>query len=431
MRTCLATMIVAAAIAAPPGAAVQGYPSDERLAQLIQEALANNPSVRQAFAEYQGALHRVPQVSALPDPSLSVTQYARSIETRAGPQQRTLTVSQVFPGFGKRSAKGQIAAKAAAELDERYQARRSEVSNQVKRAYFELGYVDAALDLSREDGQLLDHFEELARRRYAQGFGQQADVVRLQVRITQTLNDRETLARQRVDLEAWLNSICARPPDTPVAQVRLGELRQVRLELDSLAEVGRRHRPELRAAFRRLEGREMGVQLARKQFRPDFTAGVSWGNVRARGTPPGGVALPINGKDAYGVTIGMSLPLRRGKYDAGVRAAAESVVAAREAYRASANVMESQIRSLSFRLQTAQRQIGLFQNTLLPQAEQAFNATREAYSNGGLEVVSLLDVQRMLLDVRLGLVRLRTDYLNALADLELAIGTEVPARDPA
>lgn len=431
MRTCLATTIVAAVIAAPHSVAVQGHSSDERLAQLIEEALANNPSVRQAFAEYQAARHRVPQVTALPDPSLSMTQYARSIETRAGPQERTLTVSQVFPGFGKRSAKGQIASKAAAELDERYQAQRSEVSNQVKRAYFELGYVDAALDLSREDGQLLDHFEELARRRYAQGFGQQADVVRLQVRITQTLNDRETLARQRVDLEAWLNSIRARPPDTPVAEVRLGGLRQVQLDLGSLAEVGRRHKPELRAAFRRLEGREMGVQLARRQFRPDFTAGVTWGNVRARGALPGGVALPSNGKDAYGVTVGMSLPLRRGKYDAGVRAAAESVVAAREAYRASANVMESQIRSLSFRLQTVQRQIRLFEDTLLPQAEQAFNATREAYSNGGLEVVSLLDVQRMLLDVRLGLVRLRTDYLNALADLELAIGAEVPAKDPA
>ena len=431
MRICLATTLVAALIAAPQSGAVQGHASDERLARLVEEALANNPSVRQAFAEYQAALHRVPQVTALPDPSLSVTQYARSIETRAGPQQRTLTVSQVFPGFGKRSAKGQIAAKAAAELDERYQAQRSEVSNQVKRAYFELGYVDAALDLSREDGQLLDHFEELARRRYAQGFGQQADVVRLQVRITQTLNDRETLARQRVDLEAWLNSTRARPPDTPVAEVRLGELRQVRLDLGSLADVGKRHKPELRAAFRRLEGREMGVQLARKQFRPDFTAGVTWGNVRARGALPGGVVLPSNGKDAYGVTVGMSLPLRRGKYDAGVRAAAESVVAARQAYRASVTVMESQIRSLSFRLETVQRQIRLFRDTLLPQAEQAFNATREAYSNGGLEVVSLLDVQRMLLDVRLGLVRLQTDYLNALADLELAIGTEVPAKDPA
>jgi outer membrane protein TolC len=418
-------------IAAPQSGAVQGHTRDERLAELIEEALANNPSVRQAFAEYQAALHRVPQVTALPDPSLSVTQYARSIETRAGPQERTLTVSQVFPGFGKRAAKGQIASKAAAELDERYQARRAEVSNQVKRAYFELAHVDAALDLSREDAQLLDHFEELARRRYAQGFGQQADVVRLQVRITQTLNDRETLARQRVDLEASLNSIRARPPDTPVATVRLGEFRQVHLDPGRLAETGRRHKPELRAAFRRLEAREMGIQLARRQFRPDFTAGVTWGNVRARAALPGGVALPSNGKDAYGVTVGMSLPLRRGKYDAGVRAAAESVVAAREAYRASTNVMESQIRSLSYRLQTLQRQVRLFEDTLLPQAEQAFNATREAYSNGGLEVVSLLDVQRMLLDVRLGLVRLRTDYLNAVADLELAIGAEVPARDPA
>ena len=431
MRICVATAIVAAITVAPQCAAVLGTESDERLVRLIEEALENNPSVRQAFSEYQAALYRIPEVTALPDPSLSFTQFARSVETRVGPQERTLTVSQVFPGFGKRAAKGQIASKAAAERDENYQAKRSEVTNQVKRAYFELGYVDIALALSREDEQLLDHFEELARRRYAQGFGLQADVVRLQVRISHALNDREALARQRVDLEAWLNSLRARPPDTPLAEVRLGEIRQVQLDPQSLAELGRRNKPELRAAFRHLEGREMGVQLARRQFRPDFTAGVTWGNVRARQAMPSGVAVPSNGKDAYGVTLGMSLPLRRGKYDAGVRAAVESATAAREAYRASANVMESEIRSLSFRLQTILRQIQLFDGTLLPQAEQAFDATREAYSNGGLGVISLLDVQRMLLDVRLGLARLRTDYLNALADLERAIGARVPEKDPA
>ena len=431
MRTCLAAATVAATAAISLIGAVRDHSRDERLAQLIEEALANNPSVRQAFSEYQAALHRVAEVTALPDPNVSFTQYARSIETRAGPQERTLTVSQVFPGFGKRSAKGQIASKSAAERDEHYQAKRAEITHQVKRAYFELGYVDAALALNREDEQLLDYFEELARRRYAQGFGLQSDVVRLQVQITQAHNDREALARQRVDLEAWLNSLRALPPDMPIAAVRLAEIPDVQLDLDSLAKVGRRSKPELRAAFLHLEGREMGIQLARKQFRPDFTAGVTWGNVRARNTMPGGVELPTNGKDAYGVTLGMSLPLRRGKYDAGVRAAVESAAAAREAYRASANVMDSQIRSLSFRLQTVRRQLQLFQGTLLPQAEQSFTATREAYSNGGLGVISLLDVQRMLLDVRLGLARLRADYMNALADLERAIGAEVPEKDPA
>ncbi len=417
-----AALMVAAAASAPT---VTTY-GDERLAELIREAQENNPNVRRAFAEYQAAVHRVPQAAALPDPSFSVTQYVRAIETRVGPQQRMLAFSQVFPGIGKRAAKGQVAAKFAAERDELHQAERAEIARQVKRVYFEMGFVDRAIGLSREDEELIGHFEELARRRYAQGFGLQADVVRLQAQLTQARNRREQLARQRVDLEASLNSLLDRPADTPVAEVRPGEIPDARLDHERLAEIGRRRRPELRAALLRLEGREKGIQLARRQFRPDFTAGVTWGNVWARGNPDVGMPLPGNGKDVYGVTFGMTLPIFRGKYDAEVREAAESFTAARQAYRSAANGMDSAIRSLSFRIQTIRRQINLMEGTLLPQAEQAFISTESAYSNGALAVISLLDVQRVLLDVRLGLARLRTDYMNALADLERAIGTALP-----
>lgn len=407
-----------------------GTHGDGRLAALIAEALENNPRVQQAFAEYQAALHRVPQVAALPDPRLSLTQYARTIETRVGPQQRMLTVSQEFPGPGKRAAKSQVASKAAAAMDELYQAERAEIVRQVKKAYFALGYVDRAIRLNREDERLLEHFEEVARNRYARGFGLQGDVVRLQAQITHALSLREQLTRQRVDLEALLNSIRDTPTDTRISEVALPALPHVRLDSERLAAIGRREKPELKAAFLRIEEREKGVQLARRQFRPDFTLGVAWGNVRARGLGVLDVPLLQNGKDAYGVTVAMTLPLYRRKYDAGIREASEAFSSARAAYRNAANGMEAEVRSVTFKMETIARQIDLFENALVPQAEQALQSTRAAYSNGTLGVVSLLDVQRMLLDVRLGLARLHADYFDAMADLERAIGSAVPEEDP-
>lgn len=402
---------------------------DRQLGEILDEALANNPRVLQSFAEYQAALHRIPQATALPDPSFSVTQYARSIETRVGPQERSLGITQVFPGFGKLAAKGQLESKAAAAKDELYQAARAEVARQTKAAYFDLGFVDLAADLNREDEALIEQFEDLAQRRYSQGFGLLADVVRLQAQLTQARNRREQLVRRRVDLEARLNSLRDLPADTPVGRIRLAELPSPRLDLRELIEIGRKSQPDLRASFLHVEGREKGVHLARREFRPDFTAGVTWGNILARPDLAPGMPVPSNGKDVYAVTFGMTLPVFRAKYDAGVREAAERLAAAKAAYRSAANEMEAAIRSASFHIETIARQVKLFESTLLPQAEQAFQSTRDAYAAGLLGASGLLDVQRVLLDARLGLARLRADYWQALADLERAIGSPVPLEE--
>ena len=419
-------LVAGLALATTTPSGTYGSHGDERLQGLIDEALQNNPRVLQAFADYQASRHRVPQAIALPDPTVSVTQFARTVETRVGPQQRMLAISQSIPGLGKRAAKGQLASKASAVSDELYHAVRAEVVLRVKHAYYDLGFLDRALAASRQDKALLEHFEEIARRRYAQGFGLQGDALRLQAQITQAVHRRQQLLGQRIDLEATLNALRDAPADTPIAEVRLADLPDLEMEAESLAEIGRQARPEVRAAFLKIEETEKMVHLARIRHRPDFSVGLTWGNIRARGVQLAGMPIPGDGKDTYGVSVGLSLPIFRSKYDAGVREAAERLAAARFAYRDSAAEMELEIRSVSFRIETIGRQLDLFESALVPQAEQALQSTEAAYSNGTVEVTGLLDIQRMLLDVQLGLARLQADYLKAVADLERAIGSPVP-----
>ena len=420
-------LVAALALAAAPPLHTYATHGDGRLEALIEEALQSNPEVLRAFADYQAALHRVPQATAVPDPSLTATQFARTVETRVGSQQRMLALSQSIPGVGKRAAKGQLASKAAAVSDELYRATRAEVVLRVKHAYYDLGFLDRALSASQEDEALLEHFEEIARRRYAQGFGLQGDVLRLQAQITNAIHRRQQLLAQRVDLEAVLNALRDVPADTPVAEVLFADLPSLNLDRDSLVEIARREKPEIRAAFLHIEEREKSMHLARIQHRPDFTVGLTWGNIRARGATAAEMAIPGDGKDSYAFSFGLTLPLFRGKYDAAIREAAEQYAAARFAYRDSARRMESDVRAVSFRIETIGRQLDLFERALVPQAEQALRSTESAYSNGTVEVTGLLDSQRALLDVQLGLARLQADYLKAVADLERTIGSGVPS----
>ena len=57
-------------------------------------------------------------MTALPDPMVTFTQAIRSVETRVGPQDNAVMLSQAFPWFGKLDLKGQMAVKAAAAAAE-------------------------------------------------------------------------------------------------------------------------------------------------------------------------------------------------------------------------------------------------------------------------------------------------------------------------
>ena len=404
---------------------------DARLESLIVDALERSPDVQQSFSHYQAALQRIPQATSLPDPLLDLTQHVRTPETRVGPQSTVVSLSQRFPWFGKLSDKGRVAAKEAAALAEFHEASRAEVVRQVKLAYYDLSYIDRAITITQEDELLLRHYEKLAQARYSQGVGLQQGIVKLQAEITRDLNRLRILKRQRVDAEATLNTLRAHPVESPVPLVEFPQRPKVNINFNSLYATGKSTRPEVRAAFLEIERNEKRIHLAKRQYWPDFTIGASWGNVRSRNDLFGVLNPPENnGKDVYSLTVEVNLPLFRSKYDAGVREATESFSASRQAYRSTVNTVERSIRSLGFHIQTIEEQIGLFEKALLHQAEQALRSAEAAYSTGTVGVIDLLDGERMLLEVRLGLARLNTDYMKALAEMERAIGSAFPEVTP-
>ena len=79
--------------------------AQEVLNQYLQTAAENNPGLKAQFSEYMAALERVPQVGALPDPTVAFGYFIQPIETRLGPQQAKISASQMFPWFGTLSAR--------------------------------------------------------------------------------------------------------------------------------------------------------------------------------------------------------------------------------------------------------------------------------------------------------------------------------------
>ena len=404
--------------------------NDPALAALIAESLDRNPQVREASLEHMAARERVRQAGVLPDPTLSVTRHLRRPETRVGPQTGGISVSQTFPWFGKRSDRTRVSETQAAERAEMVRARRAEVVRRVKLAYYDIAYLDRAIAITAEEEELLRHYESLAQARYSQGVGLQQAVVKLQAEITRVRSRRQELLRDRVHAEATLNALRDQPVHLRVASVGPFDRPVVAVDGERLQGIARTDRPELRAALLRTESEDQSVRLARRQYWPDIVVGAAWGSVGDRRDAQGRMEPPpANGRDVYSMSVGINIPLYRSKYDAGVRAASARHSAAKEAYRHAVNDVDAAVRSAGFALTMIEEQIALFTRALLPQAEQALRSTEEAYSAGTTGVLELLDSEGVLLDVRLGLARLETDYMKTLAEMERAIGSAFPLEE--
>ena len=355
-------------------ALVEALPEGER--PLVVEVLDRNPDLARLAAAAEAAGQRAPQSGSLPDPALSVTGYALPPETRVGPQRFAIGLSQRFPWSGKRSLREQQALEGAAAARAELDARRLVLVTEVRRILYELAYLDAQEGAIREDRATLVHFEELARARYASGFGLQQAPIKLQAEITKDDNRLLELEGRRIGLLAQLNALRDRPAGTPVEAPPLpGELPDLGLDLATLRGIALETRPELRRARALVEASRAGSEIAELEYRPDFTLGLGYTLVDRRQDVAGRLNPPEgNGDDVLGLTLGVSLPIWRSRLEAGVGEAAAREAAAEQELRVAATAVDQALADLVERLPLLRRQIGLFESLLAPQAEEALRS---------------------------------------------------------
>jgi outer membrane protein TolC len=396
---------------------------DPAVRELVRESLARNPTVATAAAVARASLQQAPQAKALPDPVVGVTGYLSSPETRVGPQRLMATLSQRLPWSGKRSLREQAALRQAHALVADVGARRLDLVTEVRRLSYEIAYLDASRRVVETDRDTLIHYEQLARARYASGVGIEQSVIKLHAEITKDDNRLLDIAARRATLVAALNALRDRPQGTLVAEIALPHATKVAPPLAVLRARALDARPELDAAQADVARADALVELARKDYKPDFTVGVTYGLVTGRTDLGAGLLLPPdNGKDVFGISLSLNLPIKHGRLDASLEAAAERRLAAVERKRDVRTVIDRALGELVERLRLSGEQVRLFERVLLIQAEQSLRSAESGYAAGNLNSLDLLDAERVLLEVRTGTERARADHAVALVRLEGVIG---------
>jgi len=390
-------------------------------------ALAHSPALaaRQSRAE---ALAAVPsQVGTMPDPTLSLNAINFPTDTFSSSQeamtQQQIGLGLTLPFPGKLGLREQAAERDAQAAGQDVAEQRLMLARNVRTAWWNLFYLDRALDVVSRNQALLRQLNTIAETRYRTGQGMQSDVLLAQVELSRLLDMELGLNTARRNQAARLNALQGRAVATPVNLPREAAEELPPLDNDGiLFKLAQANRPLLAGRRKLVEAAEARRGLAEKDYYPDLKLGMAYGF--RNGNNPNGSARA----DFASLTLGLNLPLFAGSRQ-------DKLVAQRHAerqqqeYELQDSVLQvgAQIEQALAEYQSARNQTALFKTGLIPQAQQSVSAMRAAYQVSKVDFLNLVRAQITLYNYEKQYWKALSSGWQALATLQAAVGAPLPA----
>jgi cobalt-zinc-cadmium efflux system outer membrane protein len=389
------------------------------LESLAEEAVKANPEISAAEHGWRAAAEVPKQARALPETQLSVQELSvGSPRPLAGFNHSDFAyvgvgASQDLPYPGKRALRAAVAAHQAESLHEDAGAVRRRVVEALKLTYYRLAYIQQTLGILESDDRLLGQVEQVAESRYGVGQGTQQDVLRAQLQHTKLLQEIAMHHQEQRQLQARLKQTLNRPQTSPdiVATLLVATVLD-RSETDLLQQAAEQN-PDLRARRESLRGKQTRVELAHREFRPDFNV---QGMVQHTGS---------QFRDYYMATFGIRLP-DRGRRGAELAEAQEERARAEQELQADEGRVGSEIAQQLALLRGSEERLKIYHEGLIPQAEAAFQAGLAAYESNRQDFATLLANFLDVLNLNLERNRELADHESTLARLERLTGVTLP-----
>jgi outer membrane protein, heavy metal efflux system len=394
------------------------------LKDCIVYAHLHNPAIQAASQNWEAAIQKVPQARGWPDPRLNYGYFIQSVETRVGPQEQRFGIIQPLPWFGKLKSAGDAASSNAAAVLSELTALQLQMTREIKDTWYELAWIEEAQKTARENIALVSQLEGVARTRFKTG-GTLGAVTKAQVELSRLQDRLASIEDMEQPLRARLNSLLGRPLEAPLPTPSLSGLEFASMpDKEQLFLWQKEANPLLEKYSHIIERESYSLRHARKQGMPEFGFGLDYivtGDSRMSGTPD-------SGKDAALGLFSITIPLWRGKYKAAVAEAEARKEAADLAREDQANRLGSQLNMALYRFRDAERKMNLYGSTLLSHARSAMSVAQENYESGSGSFLDLLDSQRVLLDLELERLRAIANREQAMGEIEMLVGRELPAR---
>ncbi len=391
------------------------------LREVTKVVLANNPAIKQAENRWRAAVQRVQQANAWDDPRIAGDSRVRrfvDVPPNAFMDQ-SLTVEQLIPITGKNLLRGRAAAAEALSIFEEVRRAELDVIAKARASFFRLANAYEQLEINSKNLVSLRQIADISRSKYETGVESAANALVAETDYSKLLETRRDLERNLSDAQSQLNALMNRDAFAPLGTPAAANINEANLSLSRLRAITLAQRPEVQMAHAKIDSEKSKLQLARRAWIPDPA-------LMLKGQRYNDTSQAVSELDAG---VSFTVPwVNPSKYSAGVREARENVGAAEQGLDREQKEALRLLRDQLEKIETAHHHVELFRDKLVPQARQAFEATRLSYESGKASFLDWISAQRNLRDIEATAREHLADYQIAVAELEAVTGTELYAR---
>lgn len=389
--------------------------------ELLQWADTHNPALSAMRYEVDAANARIVPAGALPDPVLRT-----ELRDFAGPgapdgfnplpgkgSGTKYTLMQSFPLWGKRDLRKEVATAELAQVQGRRQVAVAEVHAQIKSAYAQYYLTFGLKKLNDEILNLLSDLEAVTQVRYSSGLAPQQDVIRAQIEKTTLRTENISLDTEQHHAMTRLNTALARPQHSRLAAPeKLRHIAPEKLDGGTLHDKLLRNNPILATQSAQISVAEANKRLIEKNRYPDVTLGIA--PIQRGGSI-----------DSWEAMVEFNIPIRMDTRRAQENEAGAMLDAAKERQQAAANQADGELQEYLAAYESAEKQVQLIDNTLLPQAELTFHSALTGYETGKVDFATLLDAQRAIKRAKADKLKAQAEQELRIADIEKMVGEEL------
>ncbi|HIO52455.1 MAG TPA: TolC family protein [Phycisphaerales bacterium] len=394
--------------------------NDASLRECLVYASLMSPELKVAFHNWKASLSRIPQVTALADPKVSLGYFIEEIQTRTGPMEQQLSLSQSFPWWGLLEAKGDVAKSVANSKWHEYESVRLNIFQKVVKRWTAVVDLENEISVITDSFELLAQAERIARRSYEVNGTSHSRLVQLQVELGKLEDKLSNLNNLRGPRIAALNATLARNGKDAFNLPSSIHLNVASITLEDAIQLVAKN-PAINAHNATIEQHQLAIKVAELDAKPKWTVGLTYTNLGDPLDP----STPDAGNDPIMGMIGFSIPLNQTKTDAAKSEAMSKKLAAIAAKEALLHELNAAIAEAIYQRDDSMRSITFYETALIPRAEDALGAVLVAFSTGTTSAIELLDSQRTLLELQRNLQRSYVAALNADATISKLVGGAV------
>lgn len=393
------------------------------LDKAIEQALSGNPGLGQIKARAE-ALATIPsQAGTLPDPTVNIGLL--NVPTSSFDLHKEdmtmleMGVSQSIPFPGKLALREKIAEQEALAAADSVDEARLRLVREVKTGWWRLFYYDHALSLLNESEQFFLQLIDIAQAKYKFGKGTQQDVLLAQLELSKLKDEKLNLISMRHGQEAQFNVLLDRMPEVPVHIPEETEIKLPVIAETALQDKAVKLRPLFAQHRKMLDAAKSKVDLAKRDYYPDFTVGAGYA-VR-QNTPTG-----QSRSDFANVQLSMNVPIFIDRKQAkAVEQRQGELLEERYSLQDEHHKIQAEIAAKAAEYQHAKEKLALLEHEIIPQAQQTLDSLLAGYQVNQSDFSDLLRTQLSFFQYQTQYWLALTNTQQILAELSAAVGEEL------